>query len=380
MKANTFVYPFVPFVNLADKNIHNNLISKKGIDLSELKRLIEILPMPNPQINGETIAEKILSIFQDENYRFGPREYIQENKDFWVSKLNYFINHGLLIQLTILGFPFKVPVPLKTSRTFPDMGEVLSLLRLSEIADNIQKVYPPGAVITIFTEGVFGRFSGVPEEDWIAYREFLEKLNELLGLNSVLKIIDLSEMEKIVPDFQGHYQKRVAEFKELYQKQDPDFLAKYRGTYESVLRIVSTKMYDESLLMDVYNENLKDEEITAEARKVREDIKKRTHESIFQYHAYLKTRDDIDYLEKVVPHGLPLTVSPKANRLGIFPVSRICTRLPYHGVPVYSPRKNLFLIEYLIDIKRRQENYTQVYFDQDQDNKPFYYIALDNKI
>ena len=345
MKANPFVYPFVPFINLADKNIRANFISRKEIDLPELKKLIGILPVSSPQINGETIAERILSVFQDENYRFGPKEYIQENKDSWITKLDYFINQGLPIQLTILGFPFKVPVPLKTNRVLPDMGEVLSLLRLNNIVDNIQKIYIQGAVITIFTEGVFGRFSGVPEEEWVAYRKFLEKLNELLRLSPALKIIDLSEMEKIVPDFQARCQQRAQQFKELYHRSDPEFLAKYEGTYEAVLRIISTKDYNESLLMDVYNEKLGDKDVSDEVKKIRHDIQTKTHDSIFQYHAYLKMRDGIDYLEKVVPHGLPLTVSPKVNRLGIFPVSKVCSRLPYHGVPVYYPKKNLFLIE-----------------------------------
>ncbi|MBI4359404.1 MAG: L-tyrosine/L-tryptophan isonitrile synthase family protein [Candidatus Nealsonbacteria bacterium] len=377
MKPNPYVYPYTPFENLANKNIRQNFVDQKNITIAELKEIIDRIPVSRPRIEGGTTAEKILSIFQDENYRFGPAEYIEENQNLWIEKLNYFINQSQPIQLTILGFPFKIPVPLKTNRVLPDLGEVLSLARLKTVIDIIKDIYPPGATVTIFTEGAFGQFTGVPRPDWIAYREFLEALNKWLAFSPALKIVDLSEMEKTVPDFIERHRQRTLEFKKLYRQQDPEFLKKYQGTFESVLRIVSTKGYDESLLLDVYNEGLKDEEISAEAREIRRDIKSRAHESIFQYHAYLKVRDDIDYLARAVPHALPLTVSPKPNRLGIIPVNKECIRLPYHGVPVCYPKKNLFLIEYLIDIKRRPLDYTLVYFDQDRENKPFYYIAHD---
>jgi pyoverdine/dityrosine biosynthesis protein Dit1 len=375
MKPNPYVYPFIPFEDLTNKNIRENFIDQKTISLKDLKEIIQSIQAPRPKLEGFNISEKILSLFYDDNYRFGPLENIIQNKKFWLKRIDYFTSKNQPIQFTILGFPFKIPVPLKTNRILPDMGEVLSLLRLKTIADIIKGIYPPGAKITIFTEGVFGQSVGVSEKEAVAYREFLKDLAEILDFSSVLNFIDLSEMKRFILNFDEVYEQKIFELKELYNKGNPEFLKKYQGTFESLLHIVSTKNYDENLLLDVYNWQLKDEELSSQARLIREDIKKRAHEAIFHYHAFLQLRDQINYLEKMVPYGLALTVSPKPNRLGIIPVHKECLRLPYHGVPVYYPEKNLFLIEYLIDIKRRERNYTLIFFDQDKENKPFYYLA-----
>lgn len=255
------------------------------------------------------------------------------------------------------------------------MGEVLSLSRLKKITDYIKSIWSPGAIIHIFTEGIFGRFSGVSDQEWIGYREFLKKLIDLFDFSSNLKVHDLSEMEKVVPNFEEYYQRKIGELKELYQKKDPDFLAKYQGTYPSLFHIVSSRMYPEDLLLDVYNKNLPDETLSLEAREARNDIRKRAREAVFYYHAYLKIRDEINYLEKTIPGHLPLTVSPKTNRLAIIPVNEKCQRLPYHSLPVFYSKENLFLLEYLIDIKRSNLHYQLIYFDQDQEDKPFYYLV-----
>lgn len=375
MKPNPYVYPFTPFEGLFKKNIRNNFVGIKRIDKEELKKVISTIQQPQPKLKGNTTEEKVLSIFQDKSYRFGPERFILENKKGWIEKLSFFTRKSQPIQFTILGFPFKMPVPLKTNRTLPDMGEVLALLRLKTIMDLVKQNYQPGAIVTIFTEGVFGRFTGVPAKDWFAYREFLQKLIAILDSSQKIEIIDLSKMESTVDNFKERFNQRIQEFKKLYEKNDPEFMIKYQGTYQSVYRIVSTKKYDEQVLMDVYNEELPDEETSKKVSMVRDDIKRRTHQSIFQYHAYLKVRDDLDFIQQTIPQAITLSVSPKPNRLGIIPVHKECIRLPYHGVTVYYPNKNLFLVEYLIDIKRRNLTYTQVFLKQDPDNKPFYYIA-----
>ncbi len=109
-------------------------------------------------------------------------------------------------------------------------------------------------------------------------------------------------------------------------------------------------------------------------KTIREDIRQRAHASIFQYYAYLRVRDDVQYLEKVVPRAVALSVSPEPNRLGVIPVNSECVRLPYHRVPVYDPLRGVFTIEYLIDLQRSPLSYSAVYFKKDKEEKPFYYI------
>lgn len=376
MRSNPYVYPFIPFIDLLDKRIRNNFKIKSRASIKKLYRIIGNLTQPEPKIFGKSIAEKILSIFIDKNFIFGPRKFIDDNKKFWIRKFNYFINKNKPLQFTILGFPFKIPVPLKTNRTLPDMGEVLSLSRLNLIAMLIKKIYKSGAKITIFSEGAFAESIGITREKAVSYHNFLVKLNKLFNFKKNLKITPLSLMEKKFKNFNEAYKKNIVYFKTLFNKRDPYFLKKYKGAYKSIYRIVSPGESDECILMDIYNTKIKNQFLSEQARKARQRIKTTAHEAIFKYFAYLALRDKINYIEKKVPHAITLTVSPKPNRLGIIPVHKECIRLPYHAVPVYYPKENKFLLEYLIDIKRSRHQYKLVYFDQDKENKPFYYSVI----
>lgn len=374
VKANPYVYPYVPFEDLANKHLRDNFTQSQTITWEDLKNLVAEVKSPSPEVFGETVAERILSMFLDENYRFGPKDILEENREKWLSKLEYFLAKNEPVQFTILNFPFKIPVPLKTNRFLPDLGEVLALQRLQVIAENVKSIYTPGAVITCFTEGSFGRFTGVTEEVWRPYHEELAEIIKRLNFDSV-RLVPIVEMEKSVPDFETRFAQRVEELKKLYEEKDSDFMKKYEGTFPSVYRIVSTRDYDLPTLMDVYNEDLAEAVVSPEVQRIREDIKKRTQEAIFKYHAYLMVRDDINYLDKTVPQALSLSVSPKPTRLGIHPISSECNRLPYHGVTVYYPKEALYLVEYLIDIRRRARRYTPVHLEGDKDDNPFYYLA-----
>lgn len=375
MKSNPYVYPFVPFKDLSNRDIQDNFGKQKAVSLKDVHNFLFKLPFPKAKVQGATTGERILSIFKDEEIRFGPLTYIEQYHSYWEKKFNFFIEQGSPLQLTILGFPFKVPVPFKTNRKLPDAGEALALLRLYVIAEKIQEIYNPGARVTVFTEGGFGAFNGVPEQEWRNYSSFLRNINSGLGFDSLITIRDLSDMEKDIPDFRLRHARSQQELKKLYEQRDSEILKKYKGTYESLLRIMSTREYDENLLFEVYDDKLSDKEISREALRVRETIRQRTHSAVFSYHAYLGLRDDIDYIEKTVPHYIALSVSPKPYRLGILPIHKECVRLPYHGIPVYYPQENQCLIEYLIDVRRSKYKYTPVIVEEDKEEKPFYYIV-----
>lgn len=375
MKSNSEIYPYVPFADLSNKDIKNNFVEKKEISLEELKEFVLSLENPQPNIQGKTVAERILSIFMDENFFFGPREYIEENKKTWLDKLNYFISKKEPIQFTILALPFKIPVPLKTNRVLPDMGEVLFLLRLNLITQLIVNEYQPGAQITVLAEGVFSDFVGIEKIQADNYYQAIKGLNDKLGFGDNIKIIPLSVIKEYTADFDKAYKQKVNELKKLYQTNDKEFLKKYNNTYQVLGRIVAPPELDEQILMDVYNDQLADSQVADNIFKIRNQIKEKAHHAIFQYFAFFLVRDEIDLLEQLVPHSLSLSVSPKKDRLGIVPVNKDCVRLPYHAVPVYD--KNKFSLEYLIDIKRTKNKYILVYLKNDSDNTPFYYIVYE---
>lgn len=370
MKSNSYVYPYTPFANLSDKTTRWRLGDKKVFSNKQLTDFLSKLKFPLAKAKGEFFEEKILSLFLDQNILYGKADYILDDKQLWLEKINYFASKNQPLQFTIHGFPFKIPNPLKTNRTLPDLGEILMLLKLGSVVQSVEKIYKPGAVITIIGEGRFAFFSGNSETEWTKYRDNIKKLINLIGFNKRIKIVDIAEIEKDLR-FKSTNQKLRADVVKRYKKRDETIVKKVLGAYDSILRIVSTRNYSEDTLMDIYNEKVKDPKIT----RLRKALEKRAMDCVFSYHAYLMTRDELNFVEKTVPHQLALTVSPKRGRLGVIPIAPYCVRLAYHGVSVYDSKKRQVTIEYLIDIKRQKRKFTPIYLQGDKDPAPFFYIA-----
>lgn len=375
LKSNPYVYPFVPFKNLADKEMKAKFTGPVQISTEELKSLVNDLQADSILVTGSDTAEKIYNFFIHDDVRFGPEEYISANRAQWQEKFNYFISQNKPLQFTILGFPFKMPVTIKTHRRSPDLGEVLALKRLHKITEAIKNFYHPGAIITVITEGVFGRFNTMSVKECDGYKKAIESIITAFGWDDTLRVIALDEMEKLDPNFNSRFEKKVKELEEKYNVKDPEFMKKYEGARESITRIINTRdlKASEETLMDVYNNELVDDQVNEEVHKIRKYIEKQTHSTLLRYHAYLMVRDDLNFLEKTIPHALTLSVSPKPNRLGIIPVHKNCIRLPYHAVPLVNMHEKTFSLEYLIDLKRMNQTFRPYIWTDDNEKTPFFY-------
>jgi hypothetical protein len=264
-------------------------------------------------------------------------------------------------------------VPLKTSRTLPDMGEVLSLVRLNHLTQLVGSVYKPGAVITIFTEGGFGASAGIPERDWKRYDRRLRELTVLLGFEKNIKIKKLSDMEKM-KDFAKIFRRQLRLHKDAMKQNDPEFLLKVAAVQSPIFRLIDSSKYSVDVLMDVYNNDIPTDELPLAAKRARLTLENRVQSCICEYFSYLAARDELHFLEKSVPHYLALSVSPKPGRLGIIPIHKSFSILPYHGVPVLDVEKQSWDLEYLIDIQRDiKHTYRPVHLLKDTDQEPFYY-------
>lgn len=373
MKSNPYVYPSRSYKNLQRKVLADRFEKPRVVDVTYLHRLLRCVPTVRWTSKGKTVEEKIFQLFLSKDVLFGPAAFLTDCTSMWLEKFSVFTRQKQPLLFTILGFPFKMPVSLKTRRRLPDMGEMLILHRLAGLARAIKKVYRPGARITIFTEGGFGAPVGVPESDWQVYHTALEKWVSVLGFADVLEVRRLSDMEQM-KGFSEAFARRRKENASKLKKKDASFLQKVEGAYMPMFRLVNSEAYPLELLMDVYNDALSEEELSSSARRVRLALQRQTMKTLVYYFSYLQARDDVRFLETAVPGFLALSVSPKPERLGVIPVSREVSVLPYHGVPVYDTKKKRWSIEYLIDIRRdRTAVYTPIHVKGDKDKEPFFY-------
>ncbi|KAK7946240.1 uncharacterized protein PG986_010561 [Apiospora aurea] len=77
----------------------------------------------------------------------------------------------------------------KVLATPPDLGEVLALSRLNAMCEAVRRIYPPGAELTIASDGLlFNDIIGVSDEDTWAYGEALVAIIEEKGFAQNIKL------------------------------------------------------------------------------------------------------------------------------------------------------------------------------------------------
>jgi hypothetical protein len=373
MRTSKYVYPSLDFKHLDHGPDRYHVAKNATVDIGRIRKLVKTLPAPRVAFRGTRTAERILSIFLSPNIIFGPRKYVSDYRNEWLERIEHFIHKRSPIRFSTLSFPFKIPMPLKTNRTLPDMGEVLALHRLAFIARLIKKLYKPGAIITVFTEGSFAPFAGVSHSYAQAYETQLRRMTKQFGYQDELQLIPVSKIETL-PGFKGTYRSLLSRNRKgLFQKHSEIYRA-YQETRRAMEKIVDTRMYDTDLLKDVFNPRIKN--VSVQVLKARTDIQKRARETFVQYLSYIQTKSKLGALDRLIGPNLPLTVSPKERRLGVIPVEKHVNILPIHGVPMYSPHKRRFDIAYLTDLKGSRVKLKAIFLRGDKDQHPFYYEII----
>lgn len=103
---------------------------------------------------------------------------------------------GEPIHLVLPAFPAKSPNPDKTLGALPDLAEVVALRSLQELADEIAVLYPPGARLTVASDGhVFADLVEVLDADVDAYQAAVAAIVEREEL-SAIELFDLRDVYK----------------------------------------------------------------------------------------------------------------------------------------------------------------------------------------
>lgn len=375
IKPNPYVFPFTEFENLA-KGTAKQPNKEKVVELGDIRQIInkynERFPLKFSAKPKSSVSEQLFQFFISPEVRFGNLSMYLTNKSYWIKKFNQaLMDKGM--SFSLLGFPFKTPVALKTSRVLPDLGEIIALNRLENIAKVVEKISQKPTIVNIITEGIFAKFVGIDPKIARRYELQVKKLAEDLNFTH-LKFIPLARLETYDKNFEKLFTQKVKETQNLYQLNDRQIVGKIRGAYDSILRIVNPKIKDLSLLREIYNFDIPDEKLSVKAKKIRDYLRNFALRSTIQYFSLLELRDELGFLENELGKKfIPLTISPKPSRLGIIPISSGVKLLPHHGVPTLRKNGQSFNIEYLIDLLRSKKHVTQVFLKKDKDNAPFYY-------
>ncbi|KAL1643699.1 hypothetical protein SLS58_004714 [Diplodia intermedia] len=135
------------------------------------------------------VADDILSVI--ESYRlkaspFDPKTIPQARHTF-LPLIQKAVEKQTPLSLTLPAFPFKSPnTEEKVLGTLPDKAEEVSLKHLQAFCDNIKDTYPPGADLTIVSDGiVYSDLLGVPDSTVWKYGECLRQMAVELDCHSI---------------------------------------------------------------------------------------------------------------------------------------------------------------------------------------------------
>jgi len=374
MRSNPCVYPTIDFPIFSTELKVNKSFNRKDASFREIEKEIKKIKYKNPKIIGKDIERRILSIFLDATFLFGPNEYIYKSRKEFFDTILFFVKQNKPISLSLLGFPFKAEVPIKTNRILPDMGEVLVLHKLFFLTQCIKKEYAPGSIITLFTEERFAEFANVNRKNAELYIKGIKVIVKKLGYSKSIRIESLSSVEKF-PEFKKVFSKNKATTAHEVKVESGIGYEQYLKSFPSVFRLISVNKISDDILLSIYrtkNPDLLSQNIRSFYRK----IEKQTKAATIKYLAYIKTKNDLDFVNKRIGRCLSLTVSPKIGRIGILPIDKNINKLPYHGVSVKNSLTGEWNIRYLCEIKYDNKKYIAVHLKGDYDKQPFFYLLM----
>jgi pyoverdine/dityrosine biosynthesis protein Dit1/AcrR family transcriptional regulator len=235
------------------------------------------------------------------------------------AKINFFVDQSKPIHFILPAFPAKSPNLTKVIGKMPDLGEEIALTNLQRICTEIKTVYPPGAEVTICSDGrIFSELVGVSDDDISLYVAEIKKLIDLLKLENI-HIVNLEDLltegsfNEIRSKLLQQYAEPIEEL-EIRLKSNAEFKSLFNGIHRFI------------------TDDRKVQFPTLSANKVKEESKSIALKVIQHSNAWTR------FLVRVFPDAFRLSIHPypaHSEKTGI-ELSRTNDNwlTPWHGVIV----------------------------------------------
>lgn len=286
------------------------------------------------------------------------------------------------VPLVFIAFPFKPRFQyLKTNRRYPDLGELLFLVRLLRIDATISQIYEPGLEWTILTEGhAYGPLFGVTSSEVEEYQKAVRWFAGLLtkGREEKLKFLELQSLLDSFSEFSLKYELTLERFRNYYEE------GGMRGLGNLGLSVLNTMWWStdirayppESVLPIYYGEEWN---LAPSQDEIKSLLWEEATEKTLRYLAHNEARHQVGVPERLFPDHLYVSITHKKRRYAFYPVSRGVLRFPHHGVPAKQGRgwkgvEIVNLVEVLLHPRMKA-----TYIEGDFEDKPFFYTFSKSK-
>ena len=166
----------------------------------------------NSKVDNQS-SEQILEILSEKIFAYG-----NSYSGGWLEeKIKGLVSQEKKIEILLPAFPGKSPnTTNKTLSHSPDFAELYALRKLRDTANNISRVYAPGAKVIIFSDyHTFSKYVGIDENNYRNYYRGLERMidylvaNEFIQLQSYKNFFHLKDAEH---DPHAYYEHLIQNF------------------------------------------------------------------------------------------------------------------------------------------------------------------------
>lgn len=273
--------------------------------------------------HGVSLSDQILDlIYEHRNtLRYSATTSSPNARALHLQKVAWYVSRNEPLHLVLPAFPAKSPNPEKTVGPLPDLGEVMALRLLNRLCCDIQRLYAPGAKLTLCSDGrVFSDLVRVSEASVGEYATALRNIIDEYGFDR----IDTYQLEDVFPahDFDAMREALV-------------------GTYgrstetirEEVLRCEETRQLFNGIHRFIFEDQL-----VLDPHKSRNQI--RGHSKQVAYEVIQRSNAWSALVERKFPRAVRLSIHPQsefATKIGIRLVpSRDIWATPWHGVILFD--------------------------------------------
>ncbi|ODV66559.1 hypothetical protein HYPBUDRAFT_141087 [Hyphopichia burtonii NRRL Y-1933] len=189
----------------------------------------------SPVVRGdvENLKELIATTFEEHlKYSTIGEKWNEGGKDLFKENVGFFVSKNLPIEAVLPAFPCKSSNKDKVAGWKPDKGEELSLKKIISFAQTIKKVYEPGIIVWIVSDGhVFSDCINVDDNVVDEYGEELKKLYtankphdldciKFAALKDIFKSNTLETVERFLHGFEilYHLDTKIDRTTEIYRK------------------------------------------------------------------------------------------------------------------------------------------------------------------
>lgn len=307
------------------------------------------------------IAENIVKLIFDRRRILIDEQEAEDFKkeaDIHFKKIIDFIEKEEPIRMILPAFPAKSPNRKKTLDVLPDKGEELAFKQLNELCEKIKEIYPPGANLTICSDGrVFADVVQIPDDAISAYKkDLIERVGkpyahhiDFFDLDDVYN--DINNYDILREELMIHYGESLRNLKFRCKNEKPA-AAMYRGICKFLTEDFSG--------LDEFK-NWSKNQILGVAR-------------INAYRVIQRSNAWTNLLKDKFPNAVRLSIHPQprvSEKIGIFLMdSDDIWRTPWHSVVIKN--KNGFS---LVPRHEAEASNAHLVFE---DGRPSYFNCLSN--